>query len=201
MRRPVLIPRELLRAHRPRAPPAHVIPHAVVHDPVLAAVRAGREARVADAVRLLLRVLVEDAAVVVLLPVLRVHRVRADELELAEAVVPVVAAGGAVDDEFLAGVRVGELLGAFVGGEAVVLAPTVGGLFPGVFRGGDLRTGVSVAWLWVESGAAYDLSVGQVRGHGPGVAHFGDAQVGWPRGEGVVPGKDKSAMKILKLFH
>lgn len=86
----------------------------MVDDPVLAAVGRGGEAGVADAVRLLQRVLVEDAAFVVLLPVLRVQRVGADEFQLAQTVVAVVAAGGGVDDEFLAGFWVGQLLGPFV---------------------------------------------------------------------------------------
>lgn len=83
MRRPVLIPREFLRSHGTRTPAAHVASHAVVYNPILAAVRRSGEAGVPDAVGLLERVLVEDAALVALLPVLRVHRVVADEFELA----------------------------------------------------------------------------------------------------------------------
>lgn len=130
MRRAIFIPSKLLRANSPRSPPAHIIPHTMVDDPVLRAIGAGSETSVADAISLLRGVLVEDAAFVVFLPVTWVHGVWADEFELAEAVVAVVAAGGGVDDEFLACFGVGELLGAFVGGEAVVFAATVGRLFP-----------------------------------------------------------------------
>ena len=90
----------------------------MIHHPVLAAVGAPDEAGVADARRHGELVLVEDAAGVVLAPVLGVHGVGAGELELAEAVVWVVGAGGGVDDEGLVGGRVGELFGGFVGGEA-----------------------------------------------------------------------------------
>lgn len=114
MRRAILVPSELLRANSPLAPTAHVVLHTMVHDPVFASIRTGSEASVAHAVSLFRRVLVEDAAFVVLLPVARVHGVLADEFELTEAVVAVVAASGGVDDEFLACFGVCELLGAFV---------------------------------------------------------------------------------------
>ena len=94
VRRAILIPRELLRANSPLAPPAHVVLHTMVHDPVLASIRTCSEASVTHAVSLFRRVLVEDAAFVVLLPVARVHWVLADQFELAEAVVTVVTASG-----------------------------------------------------------------------------------------------------------
>ena len=84
---------------------------------------------------------------------MHVHRVVADELELSEAVVAVVAARGGVDDEVLPGLRVCELFGAFVAGEAHVLRAAVGGFFPGF--GGD----------------GEDLAGGEVGGDGPGVGH------------------------------
>lgn len=86
----------------------------MVHDPVFRTIRTGGEARMTNTISFLGGVLVEDAAFVVLLPVAWVHGIGADELELSETVVPVVAAGGGVDDEFLAGLGVGELLRAFV---------------------------------------------------------------------------------------
>jgi len=86
----------------------------VIHDPALLPIRTRREARVANAICLVGRVLVEDAALVILAPVLHVHGVIADELELPEAVVAVVGAGGGVDDEVLAGLRVDQLFGTFI---------------------------------------------------------------------------------------
>lgn len=117
--RAIGIPRKLLRPDGPRGPTRGRVAHAVIHDPALAPVRAGREAGVADADGLGQLVLVEDAAVV-LGPVLGVHGVLTDELELAEAVVRVVGARGRVDDEGLARRRVRELLGPFIRGQAYV---------------------------------------------------------------------------------
>ena len=134
MRRTIFIPSELLRADRPSSPSTHVIPHTVVDNPVFSTVRAGSETGVAHAISLFHGILVEDAAFVILLPVSWIHGVGTDEFELAEAVVAVVAAGGGVNDKFLACLWVGELLRAFVGGEAVVFAAAVGGLFPCVLR-------------------------------------------------------------------
>ena len=123
------------------------------HDPILLPVRALRETRVPHAVDLFTRILVEHAAAGRLSPVLHVHRVLAYELQLAEAVVSVVGAGGAVDYELLAGGGVRELLRAFVGGEAHVVGAAVRGLFPGLRGDGD------------------DLTLGKVGGDGPGVGH------------------------------
>lgn len=131
--RAVLVPGELLGTDSPLAPTTHVVPHAMVDDPVFAAVRASGEASVAHAVSLFRRVLVEDAALVVLLPVSWVHWVLTNEFELAEAVVAIVATSGGVDDEFLACLGVRKLLRAFVRCEAVVFTATVRSLFPGVF--------------------------------------------------------------------
>jgi len=99
----------------------------MIHHPVLAAVGALDEAGVPDARRHGEFVLVEDAAGVVLAPVLGVHGVGAGELELAEAVVWVVGAGGGEDDEGLVGGGVGELFGGFVGGEADAVRGNRGG--------------------------------------------------------------------------
>lgn len=126
----------------------------MIHHPILLAIGTGRETRMADAIRLIAGVLIEDAALGVLAPVLDVHGVVAHELELAQAVVAIVRPGCRVNDEILAGVRVRELFGAFVGGEAVVEGAAVGGLFPG-FRG-----------------HAEDLALGEVGAYGPGVFHW-----------------------------
>lgn len=104
----------------------------MIHHPVLASIGTPHKTCMTDTVRHLQCILVKDAAFVVLSPVLVIHWVRADELEEAEAVVAVVGARGGVDDEVLAGGRVDELLGSFVGGEIVVEGPAVGGSFPGI---------------------------------------------------------------------
>ena len=126
----------------------------MIHNPILPAIRTRREAGMTDAIRLRRRVLVKHAALRVLAPVLHVHRVVADELEQAEAVVAVVGPGSRVDDEGLAGLRVCQLLGAFVAGEADVKGAAVGRLFPGLV------------------GDAEDLAGGEVGGDSPGVGHF-----------------------------
>lgn len=77
------------------------------------------------------RILIEDGSLNCFTPVVDVHRVLTYELELAETVVAIVGAGGRVD--YVGSVwvvRVGELLGAFVGGETVVGGPPVGGSLP-----------------------------------------------------------------------
>ena len=127
----------------------------MVHDPILAPVGARRETRVPHAVRLRRRILIEHAPLGILAPVLHVHGVVADEFELAEAVVAVIGAGGAVDDKGLVGFGVGELFGAFVGGEADIEGAAVGGLFPGLV------------------GNAENLAFGEVGGDGPGIVHCG----------------------------
>lgn len=114
LRRPVCVPGKLLRPDGPRRPAVSRVNHAVIDDPVLRAVGAFCEAGVPDADGRGELVLVEDAAVV-LDPVLDIHRVLADQLELAEAVVCVVGACGRVDDEVLARGGVDELLWGFVG--------------------------------------------------------------------------------------
>lgn len=170
-RRTVLIPCEALHPHG-----AVQIPLGLrgglrmVHDIVLRAVRAGREARVARAVDASGRVLVEDAAVAVLAPRVRLHGVGAHELEEPEAVKGRVDARGRVDDKVLARGRVDELLRAFVGGEAGVWA-AVGDAFPGLRGDGD------------------EAAVGEGRVDSPGVRHMGDAQVGGPGGGGLLPAR------------
>ena len=153
--RPIRIPPKALRPYRPRRPPIRGIQHPMIHNPILLAIRTRRETRMAHAIRLLARVLIEDAPLRVLAPVLHVHRVVAHELQLAEAVVAVVGARSGVDDEVLARLRVRELLGPFVGGEARVGRAAVGGFFPGLVGHGE------------------DLAGCEVGGDGPGVGHWG----------------------------
>lgn len=126
----------------------------MINNPVVLPIRTRREAGVPDSIRLIRRVLVKHAAGVVLAPILHVHRVVAHELELTKTVVAVVGVAGGVDNEGLAGAGVGELLGAFIGGELVVEGAAVGRFFPGV--GGDAK----------------DLTVGEVGCDGVGVGHW-----------------------------
>ena len=107
----------------------------MVNNPILAAIRTLCETGVSDSERFFLGVLVENTALVVLTPIGWVHWVITYELELAEAVVAVVAAGRAVDYECLAGGRVGELLRSFIRGQADVgegRGSAVGCLLPGI---------------------------------------------------------------------
>ena len=109
----------------------------MIHDPILAAIRTRRETRMPDPIRLLQRILIKHAPLRILAPVLHVHRVVAHEFELSKAVVAVVAARGGVDDEILPRLRVRELFGAFVAGEADVQRAAVRGFFPGFGGGGE----------------------------------------------------------------
>jgi len=130
--RAIFVPGELLCPHSPGSPATHVVAHAMVNDPVFVAIGTGGETSVADAVRLFLGVLVEYTALVVLLPVLCVHRIWANQFKLSEAVVAVVAPRSRVDDKFLPGFWVRKLLRAFVGGETIVFPAAIWSLFPGV---------------------------------------------------------------------
>ena len=103
----------------------------MINDPILPSIGTGGKTRMTHSIRLLQRVLIENRSLDRFAPVIDVHGVLAYELELAETVVAVVGAGGRVD--YVGSVwvvRVGELLGGFVGGETVVGRPAVGGLFP-----------------------------------------------------------------------
>ena len=106
-----------------------------------------------NTIRVLRAVLVEHATRIVFDPGAGIHGVGADELEQPEAVVCLRGARGGVDDEGLVGGGVGELFGAFVGGEAVVYSAVVRGLFPPV------------------RGYADDAALGEGAGDGPGVGH------------------------------
>ena len=68
-----------------------------------------------NAIRFFQCILIEDAALVVLAPVLGVHWVSTNKFKLAEAIVAIVRASGRVDDEGLIRGRVCELLGTLVG--------------------------------------------------------------------------------------
>jgi len=124
----------------------------------------------AHAVGSLGRVLEEDR-VRVFAPVGGVHGVGPGELELGEAVVAVVRAGGAVDEKVLAGGGVDELLWPFVGREALVAGPAKRRFLPVVAGGGQ------------------DLPLRQGRGDGVGVVHSGDAEVGGPAVVLAVPAR------------
>lgn len=77
--RTVLVPGVSLRSDVSLGPAISVGPHAVVDDPVLVTIWALNKASVADTICILTLVLVEDAAVIALPPVFRVHRVVANQ--------------------------------------------------------------------------------------------------------------------------
>ena len=74
----------------------------MIHDPVLAAIGTGGETRVTYSIDHLIRVLIEHATRCIFCPGSWVHGIRARQLELTQAVVPIVGPGGAVDYELLA---------------------------------------------------------------------------------------------------
>lgn len=101
----------------------------MIHDPILCAVGAFDETGVAYAIHFLFGILVEDG-ILMLAPVGRVHGIVANKLQEREAVISVVGAGSAENDELLAGFFVDELLGPLVGGESVVGCSAVWRLLP-----------------------------------------------------------------------
>jgi hypothetical protein len=166
--RPIFVPGELLRPYSPGSPATHVVAHAVINDPVLATVWAGSETGVTNAICLFLGVLVEHTAFVVLLPVLSVHRVWPDKFELTEAVVAVVTSCSRINDEFLPGLWVRELLWAFVGGETIVFPAAVRSLLPGVLWDAiidqdqhwfSLSTETEIAYLMICLSVRLDVTV------------------------------------------
>jgi hypothetical protein len=200
VRRTVLVPGKLLRADSPLAPPTHVVPHTVVHDPVFASIGTCSEAGVTHAISLFRRVLVEDAAFVVLLPVSWVHRIFTNQFELTEAVVAVVATSGGVNDEFLACLGVCELLWAFVRCEAVVFTTAVRGLFPSIFGHTaeafvSIRNNMTVdTWSLPD-----DLSLGEVRCDSPWVVHLSDTEICGPGGVCMIPIAISSAARTASF--
>jgi hypothetical protein len=98
-------------------------------DPVLALVWTLYETGVTNTIRLCSGVLVEDW-ILVLAPVGRIHGVSAHKLEECKAIVSVVGAGSAIDDELLARLAVCKLLWSFVGGQAVVRSTAIWSLLP-----------------------------------------------------------------------
>lgn len=118
-----------------------------MHDLALSFIRTRLEIGVADSLCLIRLVLVEDEERGDLAPVTHVHRVGADELELAETVVPAVGARGQVDDEGLACVGIGELFGAFAGREAAAGVAGVGSLLPGLMALAVVPSAMSTSWV------------------------------------------------------
>lgn len=104
----------------------------MIHDPILHPIRTLRKTRMSNSVRLVPRVLVKDTPLIILPPVLHVHGIITDKLELTEAIITAVGPRGGVDYECLAGSGVCELFRSLVGGEADVEGAAVGGLFPRV---------------------------------------------------------------------
>ena len=82
LRRAIRIPSKLLRPNRPRSPSIRRIQHPMIYDPILTPIWTCRKTRMSDPIRLLHGILVEDAALCILAPVLHVHGVIADELKL-----------------------------------------------------------------------------------------------------------------------
>lgn len=119
----------------------------MIHNLALTSIRTHREIRVADSLSLIRLVLVEDEERGDLAPGTHVHRVGADELELAETVVPALGARGRVDDERLACVGTCELFGAFAGREAAVGVAGVGPLLPGLMALAVVPSAMSTSWV------------------------------------------------------
>ena len=93
----VRIPSELLRSNGSRCPTGGRIDHTVIHNPILSTVRTLCETGMTDSDSRGEFVLVEDTPVV-LDPILGIHWVFANKLELSETVVGIVTYCGRVDD-------------------------------------------------------------------------------------------------------
>ena len=116
----------------------------------------------AYAVSMLESVLIEDAVLVVLPPILVVHGIVAYELQLSETVVPVIRSRSTVDDELLPGLEISQLLRAFIRAQPIILHPSVRRPLPRLSRD------------------AQDLSFGDIAFDCPGIAHLRDAKIGGP---------------------
>ncbi len=125
----------------------------MVYNPILTPIRACGEAGVPHAVSLRRWVLVENATLSILAPVLNVHWVIANQLELTKTVVAVVGSRCGVDDKVLTGLGVDELLRGFIRGESHVEGTPLRCLFS------------SLVW------DAQDLALGEVGGDSPRVVH------------------------------
>ena len=88
--RSIGIPAELLRSNCSIRPASIVNLHAMVHNPELAIIRTCGKTCVANAIRLLLWIHVEDTTFGMLLPRRRIHGVRANQLQLTQAIILVI---------------------------------------------------------------------------------------------------------------
>ena len=141
----------------------------MVNDPILAPIFRSRKARMPNPVCRFQRILIEHTSLRALRPVLLIHGIWACKLQLAEAIIPVVAPSRAVDDECLIRLGVCELFRTLVGTQPVVYLAAVWRFLPSLIRRGD------------------DLALGEVGGCGPGVRELGDAQIRRPGGVGIFP--------------
>lgn len=130
VRCPIFIPRELLCTDRSRRPPIGGILHAMIHNPVLCAVRTLDETCVSHPIRALGWVLIEDG-ILVFAPMRWVHGVTVrSEFKEAKAVIAIVRAGGAVNEELLTSAGVGELLRPFIATQSIIVSSAVRRLLP-----------------------------------------------------------------------
>jgi len=98
----------------------------MINNPNLPPIWNGRETRVSHTILLLLLwILLKHASTRVFRPRGRIQRIRDRQLQLAQAVIPIIGPRGAVNDELLARLGVRESLGSFVGREAHVHGPVV----------------------------------------------------------------------------
>lgn len=87
--RTVLVPVKLLSANRTGTPAVGRIFHSMIDDPVLGVVGRSGKGRMANTIRRLARVLIEDG-IWVLPPVAGIHWVVTNKLELAKAIVAII---------------------------------------------------------------------------------------------------------------
>ena len=132
----------------------------MIHHIRLLPIQRAHKTRMPRAIHALIRVLMKDAAVLMLLPALRLLGRTPRQLQQAETVERRVDPRGGVDDEGLVGVGVCQLGGAFVGGEV----------------------GEAAGWdLFPEFGRdAEDAALDQGGGRFPGRGEMGYAEVRWP---------------------
>lgn len=86
----VLVPSKFLSPDGSRGPSVGRVAHPMVHNPILASIRALDETRMSHPVRILGRVLIKDG-ILVLPPVIWIHRITiGNQLQQAQAVIPIV---------------------------------------------------------------------------------------------------------------
>jgi len=143
----------------------------MINNPVFSPIRTVRETRMSYTMHILIRILVKHTSCGMLVPRGWIYRIAANQLQLAQAIVPIVTACSRVHDELLARERVDELLWGLLRRQANIDGPITRGLLPRLVGPRD------------------DLPLGFGARHRPRIAHPRDAQHRGPRDVLTLPAR------------